>query len=286
LPFIATTELALKFVPVSERVKAVSPANLLAGDKALSVGMGLFRVSVKGGVDVPPPGVGFVTVTAKSPLVTMLEAGMCALNWVVLRKFVTTGVPAKLTTEVGMKSLPETLKVTSGPPAGALAGSRLVAIGTGLLTVNISGVETPPPGAGFVTVTGKIPPLTICAAEMCAVNSDGLKKVVTTGTPAKLTTDAGTKLLPVTLRIRSGPPAAALAGSRVVAIGAGLLIVNISGVDSPPVGAGSKTVTESVPAEAISDVSTTVVNCVESTKIVVLCTLLIRIEKLSAKPEP
>ena len=86
LPLNRTAELLLKFVPFTVKVKAVSPANLVVGDKLLTVGTGLFTVTINGGVDVPPPGVGFVTVTAAVPPVANSEAAICAVSWVEFTK--------------------------------------------------------------------------------------------------------------------------------------------------------------------------------------------------------
>ena len=85
-PLNRTAELLLKFVPLTVKVKAVSPANLVIGDKLLTVGTGLFTVTINGGVDVPPPGVGFVTVTEAVPPVANSEAAICAVNCVEFTK--------------------------------------------------------------------------------------------------------------------------------------------------------------------------------------------------------
>ena len=66
-------------------------------------------------------------------------------------------------------------------------------------------------------------------------------------------------MVPVTVRVNPGPAAGALVGERLLAVGTGLLIVNVSGADTPPV-PGLKTVTENVPAVAISDAAIGVVN--------------------------
>lgn len=61
-----------------------------------------------------------------------------------------------------------------------------------------------------------------------------------------------TKFVPVIVRANAAPPAAAVVGERLLAVGTGLLMVKGSGADStPPL--GSKTVTKKVPAVAISE---------------------------------
>lgn len=81
-------------------------------------------------------------------------------------------LPLKRTTEVLSKLEPLTVKVKAGSPAVFAVGDRLVITGTGWFTVKFkAGVEIPPPGPGFVTVTGMIvPAVVISDAEMEAVN--------------------------------------------------------------------------------------------------------------------
>ncbi len=63
-----------------------------------------------------------------------------------------------------------TVKVNAALPAVALEGERLLVVGSGLLTVKVSaGVEVPPPGLGFVTVTGMLPAVAISEAAMVAL---------------------------------------------------------------------------------------------------------------------
>jgi hypothetical protein len=59
--------------------------------------------------------------------------------------------------------------VKVGPPAVVLLGESEVRVGTGLSTVNVLDAEVPPPGPGFVTVTGKVPATVMSDARMFAV---------------------------------------------------------------------------------------------------------------------
>jgi len=87
LPLTRTTEVLLKFVPLTVNVNAASPAVLLAGDKGLEmVGTGLFTVKLSAGVDAPPPGVGFVTVTEIVPAVVISDAAIEVVNCAELTK--------------------------------------------------------------------------------------------------------------------------------------------------------------------------------------------------------
>lgn len=59
-----------------------------------------------------------------------------------------------------MKFVPVSVRVKAAPPAVAVVGLIKVSVGTGLfaaLTVKLTEAEVPPPGAGLVTVTGKLP---------------------------------------------------------------------------------------------------------------------------------
>jgi len=61
LPLNRTTELLLKFVPVTVRVKLPLPAVLVVGLMLLSVGVGLLTIKLIAS-EFPPPGVGLNTV--------------------------------------------------------------------------------------------------------------------------------------------------------------------------------------------------------------------------------
>ena len=74
-----TTELEIKLVPLTVRVKPVSPAVLEVGDILVVVGTGLPTVKVCA-LDVPPPGVGFVTVISKVPAVVKSPVSMAAVT--------------------------------------------------------------------------------------------------------------------------------------------------------------------------------------------------------------
>jgi hypothetical protein len=83
-------------------------------------------------LEVPPPGAGFVTVTAFVPAVAMSDARMAAVSWVALTKVVVFAAPAKLTVEELTKPVPFTVRVNACPPAVALGGISVVIVGIGL----------------------------------------------------------------------------------------------------------------------------------------------------------
>src|SRR5262245_19197076 len=111
------------------------------------------------------------------------------------------------------------------------------------------------------------------AAAICAVNCPAFTNVVGRGLPFHCTTELPTKLLPFTVSVKAAPPAGALLGVSVATAGTGLfaaLIVKVAaGVDTPPPGAGLNTVTEAVPALAMSAAEICAVNCPPSTNVVV-----------------
>src|SRR5437867_8648753 len=113
-----------------------------------------------------------------------------------------------------MKLPPFTVRVKAAPPAVAEAGLIPLILGTGFaaVTVKATEFETPPPGDGLKTVTGKLPGLAMSPAVMEAVNWLALPKVVGRFEPFQRTTDAETKLLPFTVSVKATPPAVADVG--------------------------------------------------------------------------
>ena len=81
------------------------------------------------------------------------------------------------------------------------------------------------------------------------------------------TTDPLIKFVPVTVRVKFAPPAVVDEGLRLVTVGAGLLTVKLTAVETTP--PGFSTVTAYVPAVAISPKVIAAVNCVPLTKVVV-----------------
>ena len=183
---------------------------------------------------------------------------------------------------------PLTVNVNAGSPAVFAVGDRLVITGTGWFTVKFNaGVDVPPPGLGFVIVTGMMAPAVVISdAEMEAVNCPELMTVAVWGVAPKFTVAPVTKLLPFTVSGKVGPPAVALAGDNVLVLGTGLLMGRVSGADPPPFTSGSKTVTVRLPAVVISLASMGVLSWVESMNVVVRSRELILITKPSTKPVP
>lgn len=125
--------------------------------------------------------------------------------------------------------------------------------------------ETPPPGAGFKTVTEALPATATSPAEILAVNRLALTKLVVRAAPFHLTTDAATNPEPLTVSVNAGLPAAADAGERLSRTGSGFpapVIVKTTPLETPPPGAGFKTVTVAVPGLATRLGEMTASNCV------------------------
>ena len=272
-PFHCTTDELMKLVPVTASVNSAPPATTLLGLSAVDTGVGFGATTVNvSGADVPPPGAGVATVTGTAPAFAMSAATMETRSSVLLTKVVGRPTPFHRTTDELTKLLPVTASVKSAPPATALLGLRAVAtgVGFGATIVNVSAADVPPPGAGVATVTGTEPAVAMSAAVIVARSSVALTKVVERGAPFHRTTDDATKLLPVTVSVKAGPPAMALLGSSAVATGTGFgaVIVNVIAVDVPPPGAGVTTVTGTAPAVGMSAAAMVVRSSVALTKFV------------------
>ena len=115
-------------------------------------------------------------------------------------------------------------------------------------------------------VTDAVPAEAIKAAETAAVSCPALTKVVTRGLPFHVTWLPLVKPVPLTVRVNAAVPATAELGDRLVRVAGALMVKVTAGGEVCP---ESTTVTEAVPAEAMSDAGTVVVNCPALTKVVV-----------------
>src|SRR4029077_3420006 len=96
-PLKFTTELWIKPVPFTVSVKAVPPAATVEGFKEAIVGAGLLIMN-DCALEVPPPGVGLVTVTLRGPPATISAAGIVARIFVsVIDVGVIAGLAPKFT---------------------------------------------------------------------------------------------------------------------------------------------------------------------------------------------
>jgi hypothetical protein len=202
--------------------------------------------------EVPPPGAGLKTVTLAVPADAISATVMAAVTWEGETKVVVRFAPFHLTTLVEVKLAPFTVRVKAEPPAVVEVGERVVVEGTGLLMVKVWLPEVPPPGAGLKTVTLAVPADVISAAVIAALTWEEETKVVVRLAPFHFTTLVEVKLPPLIVRVKAEPPAIAEDGERLVVDGTRLLIVNVWLFEVPPPGAGLKTDTFAVPADAIS----------------------------------
>jgi hypothetical protein len=215
----------------------------------------------------PPPGAALTTVMLRLPAETTSLAGIAAVSCVELTNVVVREEPLTSTTDPLTKPEPLTVNVKAPLPAVTLAGDTLVSDGAGLFTVNIKVGLVPPPGVGVKTVIDNVPAEAMSDAGIVAVSCVLLTKVVVRFAPLTCTTEAETKLLPVTVNVNPGLPAVALAGEILANDGCGLLTTSDSvPVDEP---SGLTTPMASVPAVAMSLAGIVAVTCVLLTNVVV-----------------
>ena len=84
----------------------------------------------------------------------------------------------------------------------------------GLVTDKKTSLDLPPPGLGLITVTEPVAALEISAPKIVAVKCELLTKEVLRGPPFQYTTEPGTNPVPLTVRVKSGPPGAILVGTK------------------------------------------------------------------------
>lgn len=217
--------------------------------------------------EVPPPGVGLVTVRLNVPAAAISAAVIAAVTCVALTSVVIATVPLKFTNEEELKFVPFTVSVNAAAPLVALVGESVVMVGTGLFTVNVEIPDVPPPGVGLDTVTLNVPAAAICAAAMAAEICVALMNVVAVAVPLKFTTEDELKFVPFTVNAKAAPPAVPLVGEIVVMVGTGLLTAKGCAADGPVVGAGLVAVTLMVPVFVISAAGIVAVICVALTKV-------------------
>jgi hypothetical protein len=227
LPLNCANELLMKLVPVSVSVNAAPPAPVNAGEIEVSVGGGLLAALILKFTefDVPPPGVGFVTVIAGARALVTSVAKIAAVNCVALTNVVVLGLPAKFTTDVFKKFVPVTVKVRAPLPAVTPVGESEVMVGAGFVPpvmLKFVELEVPPPGTGFVTVICAVPIVITSGAKIAAVNCVALTNVVALGAPLKFTTEVFTKFEPFTVNVNALEPATTEDGCSEVIAGTGL----------------------------------------------------------------
>src|SRR5216117_4579877 len=129
-PFQRTTDPLTKFVPFTVSVKGAAPEVAVLGESEPSVGTGLLMVNVSA-PEVPPRGVGDLTVTDAVPAVATSLAGIAACNWVPLTNVVVRAPPFQRTTDPLTKDVRFTVSVKGAAPEVAVLGESEPSVGTG-----------------------------------------------------------------------------------------------------------------------------------------------------------
>ena len=139
---------------------------------------------------------------------------------------------------------------------------------TGVLAiVNATALDVAP-AHGFETVMDALPTLAMREADTVAVSCVEETKVVASAVPFQFTVESETNLVPLTVNVKSAPPAIAQVGLSELIIGVPL-IVNVTAFDVAPQVPGFTTAIEAVPGLAMLAFGTVAVSRVEETNVVV-----------------
>jgi len=156
--------------------------------------------------DVPPHGL--TTVIEAVPGLAMRAADTVAVSCVEETNVVVSAAPFQFTIEVEMKFVPLTVNVNCGSPHAAQIGLSELMVGAALMvSVTAPDVDAHPP-----TVIEAVPGVAMRAAGTVAVSCFELTNVVASGLPFQFTVEPETKLLPFTVSVNCGPPAAMQVG--------------------------------------------------------------------------
>jgi hypothetical protein len=165
-----TTDVFRKLAPFTVNVNAAEFATILFGESVVTVGTGFGAALILKFTEfeVPPPGVGFVTVIAGVPTLVTSVDKIAAVNCVAFTKVVVLGLPPKFTTELETKFVPFTVSESAPEPTVTPVGEIEVTVGTGFVaavTVKFTVFDEPPPGVEFVTMTAGVPTVATSAGR-------------------------------------------------------------------------------------------------------------------------
>jgi hypothetical protein len=149
-PFHFTTLFGSNFVPVTVMVVLDEPATIGLGETDVSAGTG-FTALIATPADVPPPGAGVVTVSIVETGAATYALGTVAFNDVAEEYVVVSETPFQFTTLFDSKFVPVTVTTAFAEPTRIDFGLTDVKVGTGLVTVNVTEADVPPPGVGVCT---------------------------------------------------------------------------------------------------------------------------------------
>jgi hypothetical protein len=154
-PFTSTVEPCVKPVPETFNVSELLPAGKLGGVTVPPPGCGFLTVKVNE-TDVLPSGL--VTITYGFPAIAMALAGITAASCVELTMFVDTLFRLKVTCEPCTNPVPNTLRGNDGPPAVVLVREILETdrgiVGGRMESMRV--LEVPPPGTPLEGVVTEI----------------------------------------------------------------------------------------------------------------------------------
>lgn len=166
--------------------------------------------------------------------------------------------------------MPVTVRLKVAPPTVADVGAMVVIVGTTLFTLKSSAPFDPPPGAGLLTLTAKLPAVAMSGAVTAIVTWVELLKVTVRALPLNVPVAPLTKFEPVMIKLKATPPTVVLLGESDVSVAAGLLTWKFKGAEAPPPGPGLLMMTGKDPAVAMSAAVTAIVTCVAETNVTVL----------------
>src|SRR5882724_6152999 len=152
--------------------------------------------------------------------------------------------------------------------------------------VSVCAFDVPPPGFELKTVTGAVPVAAMSAAGIAAVSCVAETNAVARFTPFQRTAEVETNPVPLTVRVKAGPPAVTADGLSPVIVGTGLFAVKICAFDVPPPGAALKTVTDGVPAAAMSAAGIVAVSWPAERNVVVRFAPFQRTTEVGTNPVP
>jgi hypothetical protein len=190
-------------------------------------------------------------------------AGTAAVSWLALTNDVVSAVAPHVAVAPETKFVPLIVRVKAAPPAGAELGLKLVMVGGRGLMVNVAPAEVP---RVVVTVTLAVPAVAMRLAGAAAVSFVALTNVVVRAVVPHFAFAPEAKFVPLIVRVKAAPPAAAELGLRLVMVGITELMVNLAAADVPPV---VVTVMLAVPAVAIRPAGTAAVTWLALTNVVV-----------------
>ena len=169
--------------------------------------------------DVPPHGL--TTVMEAVPGLAMRAADTVAVSCVEETNVVVSAAPFQFTFEVESKFVPLTVNVNCISPADAQVGLSELMAGAALI-VN---VFAPDVAAHPATVIEAVPGVAMSAAGTVAVSFVEETNVVVNGLPFQFTVEPETKLVPFTVSVNCGPPAAMQVGLIEPIVGTPLIVI-------------------------------------------------------------